>query len=106
MSMLLGDCDNFVEIHRIERTTATLHGAGDVRLAVRVAFGTFRGEYDEVWVAAIAWRQFLSDLHTLEARRQGSADLESLSPGELRLELRSTDRAGHMAASGQLGRWC
>ena len=29
-----------------------------------------------------------------------------MSPAELILVVRSTDRAGHMAASGQLGRWC
>jgi hypothetical protein len=104
--MLLRDADSFIEILLIERTPATLPGAGDLRFSARVAFGTFRGECDEIWIAAPAFRDFLSGLQALEARRQGSAVLESMSPGELLLEVDSTDRAGHMAASGQLGRWC
>lgn len=104
--LLLRDGESFVEILLLERTPTTLPGAGDLRLSVRVACSTFRGEYDEVWVGAPGFRDFLSELQALEARRQGSVTLESMSPGELMLEIRSTDRAGHMAASGQLGRWC
>ena len=43
-------------------TPMTLPGAGDLRLPLRVAFGTFRGEYDEVWVRAPAFQDFLSEL--------------------------------------------
>jgi hypothetical protein len=37
----------------------------------------------------------------LEERRQGEARLESMSPGELLIVVRSTDRAGHMGAVPQ-----
>lgn len=104
--MLVGDDANFVEVLRAERTPQGLPGAGDLRLHVRVAFSTFRGEYDGVWVEAPAFRAFLSELQALEERRQGSATLRSMSPGELILQVHSTDRAGHMGVTGQLGRWC
>ncbi len=104
--MLIGDKGDFVEVLLVERIPPGLPGAGDLRLHVRVAFSTFRGEYDQVWVEASAFRAFLSELQVLEERRQGSATLMSMSPDELILQVHSTDRAGHMGATGQLGRWC
>lgn len=104
--MLVGDNDSFVEVLLVERTPGGLPGAGDLRLHVRVAFSTFRGEYDGVWVEASDFRTFLSELQTLEERRQGQATLASMSPDELLLQVHSTDRAGHMGVTGQLGRWC
>jgi hypothetical protein len=104
--MLVGDNDEFLEVLMVERTLQGLPGAGDLRLHVRVAFSTFRGEYDEVWVDAPAFQAFLLELQALEERRQGSAILASMSPNELLLQIHSTDRAGHMGVSGQLGRWC
>jgi hypothetical protein len=104
--MFIGDDDNFVEVLLVERTPQGLPGAGDLRLHVRVAFSTYRGEYDGVWVEASDFRAFLSELQALEERRRGSATLVSMSPDELRLQVHSTDRAGHIGVTGQLGRWC
>ena len=39
-------------------------------------------------------------LRELEAKRQGEAAIEGLSPGEFRLRLWSVDRRGHMAVGG------
>jgi hypothetical protein len=77
-----------------------------LRLHVRVAFSAFCGENDEVWVEATAFQDFLCELQVLEKRRQGSAALASMSPGELQLQIHATDRAGHIGVTGQLGRWC
>jgi hypothetical protein len=104
--MLVGDNDNFVEVLLVEATPQALPGAGDLRLRVRVTFSTFHAEYDRVWVTASDFQAFLSELKALEERRQGSATLASMSPNELILQVHSTDRAGHMAVTGQLGRWC
>ena len=104
--MLVRDNGDFVEVLLVERIPRTLPGAGDLRLHVRVAVSTFRGEYDGVWVEARAFQTFLSELRALEERRQGSATLASVSPDELLLQIHSTDRAGHMGVTGQLGRWC
>lgn len=103
--MLIGDDDNFIEVNLAELTPPTLMGAGDLCLRVRVAFSTFRGENDEVWVGADAFRVFLSEPQAPETR-QGLATLLSISPGELLLEFHSIDRAGHLGLTGQLGRWC
>lgn len=104
--MLTRDHDCFVEVLLVKRTPPNQCGAGDLHLRVRVAFSTFRGDNEEVWVAARDFQDFLSALQSLEAQRRGSATLLSVSPGELEMEVHSTDRAGHMAVSGQLGRWC
>jgi hypothetical protein len=50
-----------------------------------------------------AWSAFLRELTALDHQRQGAASLESISPGELRLRLFTTDRAGHLAAEGIVG---
>jgi hypothetical protein len=104
--MLVRNNGDFVEVLLVERTPQALPGAGDLRLHVRVAFKAFCGENDEVWVEATASQDFLSELQVLEERRQGSATLVSISPGELRLQIHATDRAGHIGVTGQLGRWC
>ena len=103
--MLIRDGEQFVEVLLVERTPPSRPGAGDLRLRVSVAFGTFRGESDAVWVEPSAFRDFVSELQVLEARRQGAATLTSMDPGELILKVHSTSRAGHMGISGQLGRY-
>ncbi len=75
--------------------------AHDILLVVRARFHGFAAEVD-VWVQREAWMGFTQDLVVLEERRQGEARLESLSPGELSVVVRSTDRAGHMGAEGTL----
>lgn len=104
--MLIRNNGNFVEILLVERIPETLPAAGDLHLHVRVACRTFCGENDGVWVEATAFQDFLSELQVLEERRQGSATLASISPGELRLQIQATDRSGHIGVTGQLGRWC
>jgi hypothetical protein len=104
--MLVRENGYFVEVRLVERTPPSLPGAGDLRLHVGVAFSSFQGEYDEVWVEAAAFQTYLSELQALEERREGSATLKSMSPDELLLRIHSTDRAGHMGVRGQLGRWC
>jgi hypothetical protein len=104
--MLIRNNGNFVEILLVERIPETLPAAGDLHLHVRVAVNAFCGENDKIWVEATAFHDFLSELQALEERRQGSATLASISPGELRLEIHSTDRAGHIGVTGQLGRGC
>jgi hypothetical protein len=73
-----------------------------VLVVVRVHCPGFTGETD-TWVVRPAWREFLERLTALEGSRRGEAILESISPGELRLRLFATDRAGHMAVEGYVG---
>jgi hypothetical protein len=78
---------------------ADLPSAGDAELSVQVFTEQFSG-HGFAWVAAPALVAFLAQLDELEARRQGEAMIEGLSPGEFRLRLWSVDRRGHMAVGG------
>jgi hypothetical protein len=73
-----------------------------VSLTVRARFHGFAAQIDTS-VQRAAWMGFTQDLVVLEARRQGEARLESMSPGELSLVIRSTDRSGHMGVEATLG---
>ena len=105
--MRVQDRNDFVEVEVEERATS-VWDAGDTRFAVRVRvsslFSVFTGE-SLCWVDLPSLDTFARQLRVLEELRQGSAVLESMSPGELRLEILATDRAGHMAAVGQIGWW-
>lgn len=90
---------NCVTIEPVDRVPANLPSAGDVELSVAVASEQFSGR-GFAWVAAPAMAAFLTQLRDLEAKRQGEATIEGLSPGEFRLRLWSVDRRGHMAVSG------
>ena len=74
----------------------------DVLLIVRVQYRGFAAQID-CWVQRAAWLGFTQDLVALEERRQGEARLESISPGELSIVVRSTDRAGHVGVEGTVG---
>lgn len=105
--MLVRDGDDYLELNVAERGS-TVHDAGDTRFTVRVRVSglhTVLSAESSSWVDFRVLAVFAEQLRVLEERRQGSAALESMSPGELRLEVRSTDSAGHMAAVGQVGRW-
>ena len=101
------DGEDYLEVTVAERLTGA-HAAGDTRFAVRVRVSGMSAILTAetlCWVDLPALSAFAEQLRVLEERRQGSAALESMSPGELRFEVRATDRARHMAAVGQVGRW-
>jgi hypothetical protein len=103
----LRDGEDYLEVTVAERSTVVLD-AGDTRFTVRVRISGLNVVLTAetlCWVALPALATFAEQLRVLEERRQGSAVLESMSPNELRLEIRITDRAGHVAAVGQVGRW-
>lgn len=105
--MLVRDGDDYLDVAVAERLTGA-QAAGDTRFAVRVRVSGMRTALtaeSSCWVDLPALVAFAEQLRALEKRRQGSAALESMSPGELRLEVCTTDRAGHVAAVGQVGRW-
>ena len=101
--VLIRDGEDFLELAVTERGAAGSPDAGDTRFAVRVRVigkdTVFTGE-TWCWVGRRVRSAFAQRLRELEERRQGSAALESMSLGELKLEVRSTDRAGHVAAFG------
>ena len=75
----------------------------DVLLNVTVRVRGFAAEV-QAWVLGAEWAQFVSDLRRLERDRRGRATVEGMSPDEFRMEVFSTDPAGHMALTGTVRR--
>jgi hypothetical protein len=92
------DRGDFLEVER----SGSREDALDLLLVVRLRFRGFAGEID-TWVHRVAWFGFVQDLVILEERRQGEAKIQSISPGELSLVVRSLDPAGHVGVEGSLG---
>lgn len=101
--MLIREGENSIEIAVTERAPAHLPSFGDAKLVIEVRSHGFTGA-GGAWIDVGQMRMFLGQLRELENRRQGSADLESMSPGQFRLRLFAVDRAGHMAVNGRLSR--
>jgi hypothetical protein len=97
--MEIREGQNCVTIEPVDRVPVDLPSASDVELSVEVCSEQFSG-HGFAWVAAPALAAFLVQLRELEARRQGEAMVEGLSPGEFRLRLWSVDRRGHVAVGG------
>lgn len=74
----------------------------DLLITVRVQTTGFTAVVD-TWIARGSWDSFCDGLAELEKTRQGKTSLESISPGELELSVRSTSRAGSMAIEGLVG---
>lgn len=83
----------------IERTNPS---GEDILVVVETKCPGFSGAID-TWIARDAWIDFCNQLAVLDEHRQGQAAVESISPKELRLIVRSIDRAGHMGVEGELG---
>ena len=105
--MLINGPESSLEIVMSEKVPDGLQCAGDARLVITVRVATahaaFTGE-SPVWVDALALGNFVEQLEMLNETRDGSAILESLSPGGMRLEIRNTDRSGHLGAFGHIAR--
>ncbi len=96
------DQDNFVELDLVQEEGATLPSRGDAYVTLRVSSAGFSG-HNDLWVFSQSLSSFCLSLVSLERDRRGEAVLESISPGELSLRIRSVDRAGHMAIEGKTG---
>jgi hypothetical protein len=93
---LHSDGGDFVELLRVDGD------AYDVLLTISVSRAGFSATAD-TWISADAWHAFAQQLSVLEERRQGDARVESISPGELLLVVKSVDRAGHLGVEGRVG---
>jgi hypothetical protein len=99
--MIIRAGDDSVEIEVLECTPPSQPRSGDTRLRVVVSSEGFSGS-GTVWIGSEELAQFVRQLTELELRREGSATLESMSPGELVLCIHAIDSWGHMAVKGQL----
>jgi hypothetical protein len=94
--------NDFVELDLATQETTDLPSRGDGHMTVRVSSSGFTG-HNDLWVLAAALRSFCQSLVALERDRRGEAVLESISPDELRIVVRSVDSRGHMAVEGSTG---
>jgi hypothetical protein len=93
---------DFVEMDISMQESADLPSQGDAYLTIQVSSARFAG-HNDLWVTASALRLFCQSLIALERQRLGKAELESISPNELRIVVRSVDSCGHMAVEGVTG---
>jgi hypothetical protein len=109
--MRLHDGENYLEFDVVERLDCRSQGERDTNFFVRVRVShvgvsdietVFTAE-TTCWIGFGELVCFAEQLRTLEKRRVGSANLKSMSPDELELEIRSTDGVGHVAAFGYVG---
>jgi len=108
--MILEDGQSYLELKVTEQNPPRTQRAGDTRFVVRVRMASpdiaFTAE-SWCWVEGSALAGFAQDLRRLEVSRQGSSGLlSSMSPDEFRMELRSTDHAGHMGVFGWVAHHC
>ncbi len=103
--MKIGVEENYIEIIELERAPKGAPIEGDVRVLIQVALDEFRGKCDSVWLEEPALREFISGLERVENERSGSVTLESCSPEEFVLTLRSRDALGHFAVDVSLCRY-
>jgi hypothetical protein len=94
--------EDYIEIDLLSQETTDLTGRGDSRLSVYVSSAGFSGR-SRPWITGPTLRWFCTALVALERNRRGEVVMESMSPGELVLRIRSVDSCGHMAVEGSIG---
>jgi hypothetical protein len=102
-SVLIRKGPNFIELVPTDRVPDDLPTAGDIQVSVTVQSQGFTGS-GSAWIEAPKLHTFVSQLRELETSRHGTAEVESMSSGQFRLRLFSTDSLGHMALAGRLSR--
>lgn len=108
--MVIRDGTSSIEMTLREVGAIGTPAVGDVGIAVAataaatVVGGPFGGRNDSVWIGRDVWISFLKDLRELARTRRGEAQVLAMSPAEFQLTILATDRAGHMAADGWVGR--
>src|SRR5262249_23572076 len=100
--MRLNGREGFLELQPSDNRGHGTPSESDILLNVTVEASSYSAA-DQSWVVAEKWDGFLTELGTLDERRQGRAVVEGASPDDFRLEFYSTDSAGHMAVQGYLG---
>lgn len=102
-ALRFGNLDNFVEISAAVEQDPSLQSDGDARLSIVVQSHGFSGR-NHCWTARAALRDFAEQLAQLDRSLKGAAKLESISPGELDLHVRTVSPLGHMVVVGSAAR--
>jgi hypothetical protein len=76
-----------------------------VQVTVEANVEGFAGRNREVWFFRAEADRFMAELEQLDQLRRGSATIESMSPGEMRLTISIVDRTGHVNVTVELRRF-
>lgn len=93
---------NFIELDLAMQEKDNLPSKGDAYITIRLNSNGYAGQND-LWVSRESFHNFCHNLVNLEHKRKGEAILESMSPGELFLQILSIDSLGHMGVRGTTG---
>lgn len=94
--------NNFLELDMTMQENDDLPSRGDAYVTIRLHSNGYAGQND-LWVSQESLCGFCRDLVKLEKQRKGKSLLESMSPGELSLQIFSIDSLGHMGVRGTTG---
>lgn len=83
-------------------TESVLESYPSIRVVVSVKDGDFTAK-TPVWIERDELREFLSAVEACEDTRTGGAQLASMSPGDLQLQLAQRDSAGHFTVRYEVG---
>ena len=103
--MRIGTEKEHTDLVVLERAPSGVPNEGDLRVQVSVTLGAFRGTYDSVWLEQPVLSDFVESLASLERTRSGEALLQSATPEEFSIKLRSRDNSGHLVAEVSLQRY-
>ena len=73
-----------------------------IRVRVSARWRSFEGA-ESVWIVTDEWLRFLAEVEQFERTLKGEANVEGMSPGELRLRFFPLDPAGHPGVEGEIG---
>ncbi len=94
--------NNFLELDIAMQEKDNLPSKGDAYITIRLHSNGYAGQND-LWVSHKSLCSFCRNLIELENKRKGETVLESMSPGELSLQIFSIDSLGHMGVRGITG---
>lgn len=80
------------------------HCIYEADFGVRLNFEGFTGTYSTAFEEQPI-RNLIEQLKQLERVRHGQAEIDSMSPGELKFTIGALDNMGHIGTWGQLSRW-
>jgi hypothetical protein len=98
----LANGNDFFELGVQIEEDSSIQSFGDAYVTIQVQSEGFAG-HNDLWVLAEDMRSFARNLVSLEASLIGEARLESISPNELSIKVRSVSGRGNLSVEGTSG---
>ena len=94
--------NNFLKLDMAMQEKDDLPSKGDAYITIKLRSNGYAGQND-LWVSHESLCYFCRNLIELENKRKGETILESMSAGELYLQIFSIDSLGHVGIRGTTG---